>query len=117
MGLNFTFNIDSIKRKLLKNAYKQVESMLKRVFMDLRLYSPVDSWTYLSGHIYKGVSMQWNKIVWLIENVWEYPERVERWFRSNPVNWNLVNLGQLYNAVGAGTYAKAMAKNKEYFYK
>lgn len=107
----------NIKKRNLERAEKITTQTTQDVFIDIRLFSPIDTWKYLSGHRNKGVMVEKNRIIWEIENIWAYPERVEKWFRKVPVNWHLQNLWQIYFSKGANVYQKALEKNKDNFIK
>lgn len=113
------FKIDSfwqnIKKRQLRESVNIVSETLSKTYSDIKLFSPIRTWKYLSWHRYKWVYLLKNKVIWEIENIWAYPERVEKWFRKVPVNWRLSNLGQIYFSKGANVYAKALAKNKDNF--
>ena len=117
MPIKFEINMDSIKKKVINNAMKPVEEITQLVYFDLILFSPIDTWKYVSQHRNKWVRKEWNRIIWEIENVWEYPERLEKWFKKTPVKWHLRNLWQIYYSKWANVYAKAIAKNKPIFIK
>lgn len=44
-----------------------------------------------------------------VENIWEYPEKVEDWWRKTEVNWHLNNW-QVIQAKGAKVYVKSVRK-------
>ena len=115
MPIEFQINLEWLKKKLLNSTIEAVTDTTNAVYSDVRAYSPIDTGQYLSWHRNKGVRVEWNKVIWEVENNWEYSERVEEWFRKSPVNWRLANLWQIYYSKGANVYAKAIAKNKDNF--
>ena len=115
MPIKFKMDFSKIKQKALKGAVWVVSDTTNVVYSDIRQFSPIDTWRYLSGHRHKWVRLEQNRVVWEIENVGAYPERVEKWFRKTPVNWNLRNLWQIYYSKWANVYQKALAKNKDNF--
>lgn len=117
MSLNFKFDFSDLWKNIAKSTIWDVEETLKSVFIDIKLFSPIKTWKYASKHRYKWIKIEWNKVIWEIENNWEYSERVEEWFRKTAVNWNLKNLWQLYHSKWANVYAKAIEKNKNNYLK
>ncbi len=117
MPVNFQIDFSWLWKKILNNAVPLVEETTNKVFLDVKIFSPIKTWKYASQHRLKWVRIEKNRVIWEVENSWEYSERVEVWFRKNAVNWNLKNLWQLYYSKGANVYSKAIAKNKDYFLK
>ncbi len=117
MPIEFKIDMWSIKKKTLQSAKNTVIETTNAVYMDVRKFSPIDTWKYLSWHRNKGIRVDKNRIIWEVENVLGYSERVEKGFRRTAVNWNLKSLWQIYFSKGANVYAKAIAKNKDTFIK
>ena len=115
MPINYKIDFSNLKKKVLDSTLMSVAETTNAVYWDVRLFSPIDTWDYVSGHRNKWVRMEKNRIIWEIENVGDHPERVEKGFRKNSVNWNLKNLWTRYFSQGANVYKKAIDKNKNNF--
>lgn len=115
MWIKIEINMESIKQKILKSAIKTVSETTNAIYMDVRKFSPILTWKYVSGHKNLWVRVTKHRVIGTIENVGEYPEKVETGWRKKAVNWNLQNIWQIYNSVWANVYAKAVAKNKDIF--
>jgi hypothetical protein len=111
MPLQFKFPVDWLKKKILESVTKWIQKSQDELLIEINRYSPVDTWTFQSQNRKLPVRVWNNEVIWVIENIWDYPERVERWFRNAPVNWHLDN-GQIYNSVGANTYKRSLERKK-----
>jgi len=115
MPVVFKMDFSNLKQKVLESALMPVAETTNAVYWDVRLFSPIDTWDYVSGHRNKWVRMEKNRVIWEVENVGDHSERVESWFKKNAVNWHLKNLWQIYFSKWANVYWKAVAKNKDIF--
>ena len=113
--LNFTNYVKKIESNLMKDWKKIVKKVNKLVYSDIKQFSPIDTWNYTSWHKDKGVIQKGNKIIWTIENVWDYPEKVEKGWRKTAVNWHTP--AWIYFNKWANTYERAVLNNKKYFNK
>jgi len=115
MPIKFKIDFGNIKKKTLKQTVSAVSETTQDVYNDIKLYSPIDTGTYLKWHRNRWITIKGNRVVWIVENLWDYVERVESGFRKNSVNWHLKNLWQIYTSKWADVYWKATAKNKDKF--
>jgi hypothetical protein len=117
MPIIFKLDFKNLKKNVLKDISRTVSKVTNMVYQDIIELSPIDTWEYLSNHKNMGIRIEKTRVIWTIENVWEYTERVEKGFRKTPVNWHLLNIWQIYYSRGANVYEKAIAKNKDFFIK
>lgn len=115
MAMKFKLDFSNLKKKTLKQSVNAVAETTSDVYIDVQKYSPVDTWTYEKWHKNLWVTVKWNRVIGIVENLWDYVERVESWFRKNPVNWHLKNIWQIFNSKWANVYWKAIANNKDKF--
>lgn len=117
MAMIFKLDFKNLKKNVLKEAVSSVIDTTSMTYWDIRKFSPIKTWKYASGHRNKWIRITKTQVIWEIENVWEYPEKVEKGWRKTPVNWHLQNIWQIYYSRGANVYQKALAKNKDIFLK
>lgn len=110
----FTFDMNKLQNKLLQNARADLEDATNELYIEIQQNSPVDTWYYLSKHYNKWVRFEDWKMIWEVENMWEYPEKVEGWWRNTPVNWHLQKW-EIFYSVWAMTYQKSLQKVWERF--
>jgi len=117
--IKFTINknfTENIKNKWLGNVERAVNDVTDKIYLDVILNSPVKTWAYQRSHRNLWTQRQGNMIIWTVENQMQYAEKVETWWRKRAVNWNLVNIWQIYNSVWANVYRKSVQKNEPYFF-
>ena len=114
MSKFYDFNIESVKRKLISEAVPIMQKACDELYLEIQKNSPVDTGYYLSKHRKKEVVVKWNTVVAEVENMSDYPERVEDWFRQKAVNWHLQKW-EIYYSQGADTYKKSVRKVWERF--
>lgn len=117
MPMIFKLDFKNLKKNVLKEAVNSVSETTSMVYWDIRKFSPIDTWKYVSGHKNLWITVKKNRVIWIIENVWEYPVKVETGWKKSPVNWHLQNIWQIFYSRGANVYEKALAKNKDIFIK
>ncbi len=115
MAKAYTLDLWKYKNKILSDVEWIVQEVTWNIYHDVIKFSPIDTWEYVSWHKYLWVTRKWSIVKWVVENIWEHPERVETWFKKTPVNWNLKKMWQTFYSVWAKPYERAIEKNKEYF--
>lgn len=116
MWIKQTIDIWRWKNQILNDITKAVVEVSQELHLELQINSPVASGQYISQHRIKPVQEQPNAIVWGVENIGEYSEKVEEWWRSKSVNWNLKN-GQIYHSKWANVYEKSVQNKKDLLFK
>jgi len=86
---------------------------INHMYNNLREFSPVDTGTYKKTHRIKFPVIWKNFLLFWIESVWDYVERIETWFRKTPVTWHMAD-GSTYNSIGAKPYERAKLKSLPY---
>lgn len=115
-----TLFTQNVEKQLLSRAYKAVNEATNKLFLTVKMYSPIDTWKYLSGHRNLWVRYDWNKVIWTIANETEYASKVEYGWRvrsQTKVNWHLYNIWQIYFSVWANVYTRSMEIVTPYFLK
>lgn len=109
------FTAESLKKTVLNSYVKPVKEATNNLYIDIRKFSPIKTGRYRSWHKNLWVRVFKDKVVWTVENVWEYPQKIETGWKRKAVNWNLQSIWQIYHSVGANVYKKAVEKNKTIF--
>lgn len=76
----FILGKKKLANDLLDTLKKPMEKSLDNLLDEIDLISPVDEWDYKRGHTNEWVTLQEDKIIWIISNESENAEKVEFWF-------------------------------------
>lgn len=77
MATSFTLTAERITKLTLDKLKPVVARYTNELYLAIRMYSPVRSGVYISGHRNMGVRIEGNKVIGEVMNQGTYPERVE----------------------------------------
>jgi hypothetical protein len=111
MPIQFKFTPEKLIHNTLQNIFVWMRKSTDELLIEINRLSPIDTWTFQKQNRKLPVRIEWNKVIWTIINEWNYSERVETWFRQNPVNWHLENW-EIFNNIWANTFQRALRRKK-----
>ena len=112
MWMKFNLNIKRISETLLQDLKPKIIKASRVLYSEIIQKSPIKTWEYKWGVKIKDIKIKWKKVTWGVENIWQYSEKVETWWRKTAVNWHLVNW-TIKRSKWANTFRDSLENKKD----